>query len=391
MCQSVLVLCRRPTGALKHIIDIAYSPFMETLEFELEKQAARPPGGDERIAAFCRGMLELPSNSPIRQQADAYSSPSYGINFTLRALQKQLLRVDASYPENFVTTRAWTDAIANLEAEPERLVEFETDTRTRSVQSNVVERYKAFKLTAILLAERISDSPRMLDVGCSRNHGLKKLKANLPFQPVTLDVAPESRWSQVFLDMLVNTTMRQPTGMGPSVGADIVPYLAGADAEWARSCSFYPSELLYKPAVAEYDYLDTNNFRDVAFALADFTSQGFLEPVRTREFDMITASTVLYQFSSVERQRAREHFRDLLSDNGVIVYQDFAEPSANGRDLQFFERWHEPYNYRTLVEFAGDERVYELFRWNNGRCSKWRPGNDLETVLENHKQFTLRA
>jgi hypothetical protein len=362
------------------------------LQTELTNQACLPPAGDIRIAAFCQAILNLMDHPVLDRLIDeliqwqADISPSYAVNLLLRAFQRQLMDSDAEpgYPLYYSSEVAWVGALNRLLAEPLRVETIKHDLRYRQVQSNVVERYKAFKLVINLLQPRLGNAPRILDVGCSRNHGLKKLMLNLPFKPIVCGVSDNEKLPSTLLDALFNGVLLQPTSMRQGVGADVVPIMHDDEAVWAKSCSFYPSELLRHETVTEYDYLDHNAISDVTFEVGDFANNGISANLGDDKFDVITVSTFMYQLSATQRMHARTLFKSYLSEQGIIVYQDFVRPDNERQQLEFETNWFASiFPYRTIVEFANSSsgQLYEIFRWSNGRCTSWIPGKDIALVL----------
>ena len=358
-----------------------------TLHEELKAQTINPPGNDERIAAFSQAMLHLGETSEGNQlrtaiEARRFETASYGANLLLRAVQKQLMQRDATYPNEYDTHQAWSEGLTDILTTPDSKAELYDDLSQRHTQSNVVERYKAFKLTKELLSPVLPPAPRILDVGCSRNHGLKKMMLNLPFTPVRCGVqATDTILPSGLADRLFNSMIAAPASYGPSTGIDITDVRVPENTEWAKSCSFYPSELLSLTAVTEYDYLDAINLRHLDFKQANILQKVDL-PKNT--FDIITVSTFMYQLSPEERQVAHAALRKLVSHDGVIMYQDFAKPDRTREELMYEKAWFSTmFPYRTIVEFP--ERagaLYEAFRWSNGRCQQWIPGKDLLKITE---------
>ncbi len=355
---------------------------------ELASQMAMPPGNDPRIAAFSQAMIEE-QDAPHIQEMLAITARragiagSYAANLLLRSVQHQLVAIDEQYPLPYTEPVNWQYGLGQLYRSPAHWSMLTHDLAYRQTQSNVVERYKAVKLVAQLLAPRLGDDMRMLDVACSRNHGLIKIKHNLPFKEVACDNAGDTGQLRL-LDRLISASLAAPLAVGACVGTDIVPLARGSAAAWTRSCSFYPTELLDEAAVAEYDYLDHLEPSGVQFMRGDFAGEGFDRPV-DESFDVISASTFMYQLNKTQRQRARQLFRRHASQQGVIVYLDFAAPSPDNQHIRYKTNWlDEPYPYRTMVEFADDpqSRVYEVFRWDGGRCKRWIAGRDMQTVLE---------
>jgi len=375
-------------------------------ENELRLQTEKPAGGDMRTSAYCEASRGLLQDDPDYQKivnAVLFERegvhPSDGVNLVLRALQKQLTKIPRSeYPEAYTYPDPWKEALEYATQEGSSFHdEFITDIRTRNVQSNVSERYKAVALVANLMQERLGKKPSILDVGCSRNHGLKRLTMGNKY-----------RFSQVTAEELVVDNLgvpiksipdRQATysvqevlepglRLGRSLGLDVVPIENEDNKEWARSCSFYPSELLDREKVKAYDELDETERQNVGFYHGDFTDLNFEDfeghsPV-TR-FDVVTFSTVLYQISSEKHEAMFENAKKLLKPNGIILIQDFAEIDLEDHSkLRFFENWFkEPYLYRTImldpkIQNGG---LIELFRWDNGRCNKLLSGSHLGRVV----------
>jgi hypothetical protein len=360
----------------------------EALATQLAHEADKPYSKDERIAAFSKALFRIIEHGELHgfldglERRDSETPPSSATRLVLRALQKQLMLRDVRYPQHYDNETAWLDAFNRLREDPAAMDTFSRDLATRQLQSNVVERYKAFKLALWLMQPLMSGTPRVLDVGCSRNHGLKKIKLNLPFRPVACGLEDDDYPGEL-LSASFNSLISAPLPLGRSVGADIVPINGGEDAAWARSCSFSPNELLDPGVVTEYDYLEHVRPADIHFKTGDFAGGGLDEEEEDDKFDAVTASTFLYQLAPEKRVRAREIFRKYLSKSGVVIYQDFAGHTPDHLDLEFEDDWTIKYRYRTMVEFAGDPsgRLYELFRWDYGRCGRWQPGADIAELL----------
>ncbi|HET8991844.1 MAG TPA: hypothetical protein VFN31_02310, partial [Candidatus Saccharimonadales bacterium] len=172
-------------GGTDAVLSIMLS-IMTDMISELQRQAINPPAGDERIAAFSQAFVHYASTPEGEDwlgiiEGRKFEAVSYGANLLLRAVQKQLLPQDA-YPYEYDEESAWHEAFVSIANNTQSACQLRHDLETKVTQSNVVERYKAFKLTMELAAPVISGAPTILDVGCSRNHGLKKLALNLPFK-----------------------------------------------------------------------------------------------------------------------------------------------------------------------------------------------------------------
>lgn len=358
---------------------------------EFGKQAYAPPANDKYIAAFFRAvLLRIDSNKEsemiriISQEHRRDRTPSHIANIAIRAAQHQLLEKIPHYPTTFEQPETWAEQMDAIDGNRDCLELLQRDIEYRTVQSNITERYKAFKLVASMMVDRFDDPPRIIDIGCSRNLGLKKLRTGLPFGAIELDTTrPESDTIDTETVAKMQRFLNNELCIGPSKGVDIEP-LDIHDRSWPRSCSFYPAELHNTATVEEYDYLDSTEIEGVEFMQANIINE--TETIHeVSRYDIATASTFLYMLNDDERQRARSAMRALAKPNGVIVYQDFVRPK-DASSMQFEDNWfNEPYLYRTLVEYANDpqHRCYEAIRWETGRCKKWIPGKDFTLLLEN--------
>jgi hypothetical protein len=367
---------------------------------ELHTQSDPRSTGDERIAAFAvAANRSIYDDEHFRNVIDGLLSdrselaPSYAVNLVLRALQKQLSRRPDStgYPDAYTTPEPWRDSIAWV-SEPENTAEhydFVADLTYRQVQSNVAERYKSIALIAQLMSPRLSEHPTILDVGCSQNQGLKKLalSGQIPFAPFhSMSEQPPER-TRLETEIL-NKLLVRAVPLGPSIGIDAIHADDANNKEWARSCSFYPSELLNDHRREEYDLLEMAHPPQVGFYQADFADLDIDDLLRqspSERFDIVSFSTVLYQVSEEQRATMIANARKLLKPSGLIVIQDFVTlDEQDHTKLVFHPNWFEySYIYTTVVIDPLDTtgRAHEVFRWENGRCNKMKAGRDLGRVM----------
>lgn len=356
---------------------------LKELESQAEYHLGRPDG-DKFIAAFNLALIQAyQSDNEVHGLMEWYldirtdiALPSHAANLPLRAFQKQLLTLTPDYPKNFDSVESWLEAFAVILNDPSSAYEIHRDLANRLVQSNKSERYVSIKPLIRMFADRMSDEPRILDIGCSRNHGLKKIATNLAFDPVKsglgepgAHIAPyESSLLSVFDQML-----QADVAIGPSTGSDVVPLQD--NAEWAKACSFYPSELANaREDVVEYDVLDVMNVPEVEFIEANFIRRDIAHlPGYKASFDMVMLSTVMYQLGETERFDMLSNALWHVKPGGIVVVQDFAEiDPSNPRRLVYRDHWFDGnYPYRTFVlEVNGDGRLEfkEYFRWKTSRC-----------------------
>ncbi len=380
---------------------------VESFEGELRLQALLPAGKDQRIAAFCKASIESLQESPryrdlvgrlITDRDDL--TPTNAVNLTLRGLQRQLmLKPRSGYPEVFEDQHAWKESIEFVCETPPAYEGFSYDVLNRNLQSNVSGRYKAVSLIATAMQSRLGKRPSILDVGCSRNHGLKRLTLGKKY-PFRYHIAGRIIEDKLGNPLAANPDRRstrktrealdQGLRLNRSLGIDIEPLDDEGNRAWARSCSFYPSELLDTRLVKEYDDLDQIERKSIGFYQADFsrvTAEELEEEAPVSRFDMVTFSTVLYQASEEERTKMLKTATALLKPYGIILIQDFVDIDTDDPSrLVFYEHWHdEPYKYRTILldpKVRGGNFI-EQFRWDNGRCNTLLPPTDSKyTVAE---------
>ena len=376
------------------------------LEEECRLQYERPANGDKRIASYSEAARQqLEENPKYRDliRSVILERPDISVpqlfSLPLRSLQGKLMELPRStYPETFDEARPWAETI-EFATEPDSPLHeaFVYDLKNRNIQSNVSERYKAPLMVANLMRDRLGERPSVLDVGCSRGHGLKRMAAvrRFPFSKVTAeqlvidsagnvaDLVPDHDATRA-AQFVVNQRFR----LGGSLGIDIEPAEGEDVKKWARACSFYPSALLDKRAVKKYDQLDAFDHKNVDFYQADFSDldiEKFEAEAPVSSFDIVTFSTVLYQVSEDKREAMFENAKRLLNPNGIIIIQDFVgiDPD-DANKLHFYQNWFkEPYIYRTILLDPKIEngQLLEIFRWDNGRCNKLLTGSDIDRIV----------
>jgi SAM-dependent methyltransferase len=368
---------------------------LEAFRAEMEMQSKIPPKGDERIRAYSLANLEalvsMPAYRRIIQQAIEAKPdypPSALANFTLRALQKPLIdRERSGYPRIFTTTAPWLEAIELVSDSTSKMHEsYLYDVTERDLSSNIANRYGSVKLVAQLMRSRFNERPSILDIGCSQNHGLKKLSMNskYPFPDIVagelkLDAAGHvlGLVEEPEATALANQELHQPLRLHRTVGIDTVSIYDEDTRKFAFSCAHRPSELLDEAKVREYRMLDEEEKQHVKFVQGDFAAMD-LDAIRkqagVKRFDIVNFSTVLYQSTEPIRTIMLERAKQLLKPNGVILVQDFVEvePQDPTR-LNYYDNWFsQEYLYRTVMldPAMSQDAFIELFRWDTSRCNQ---------------------
>jgi hypothetical protein len=363
---------------------------------ELAFLGESPPRGDPIIGAYCIALHQIAQTQEYGVVIDNFLedhpgiSPSYAQNKLLRPTQAYELRTNPDYPHGgFDNPNRWLRTFETILDDPENFGNFFIDSR-RNVASNVSERYKAIKLIMLTVGERFETAPNILDIGCSQNLGLIRLAAShqrTHDHHKHLDDHAEtgSLNTNWIIDATDTSSLKRllsiDAPIGGSVGIDIMNVEDPLVKGWAKSCSFYPSELFDARKVAQYEQLAQSRSEAVSFFrgdFADFDHAQFQVTYPNKKFGLVTFSTMLYQCSPAERQRMLENAMLYVHPEGVIVIQDFVKTnSSDPHELQFYKNWFaRKYRYRTMVLDMREPELgfQELFRWDSGRCEKMKAG-----------------
>lgn len=343
----------------------------------------------------------------LRQERNPDESFGYIGNLLLREIQygqlaKELQQPDEKkrvYPDDYDSEDAWRGLIRTAVVRPDPYYSQNPNLYLREVQSNVDVRYVNPKILAMLYPGRMDPRPRILDIGSSSNHGLKRLALakEFPFQEVTALDSPFGRARKVDEKIheadtaAIRYMINRPFSIGKSLGVDRLPTHLSSFRLWVKACSFYPSEFQDKTAVQRFDEIDRVESDTVSFAQADCTvpKDMALAVRRRKAFDIVMFSTMLYQLNQQQREVALELGEKMASDRGFVVVLDSVDASrTSGTGLrfpvEFYNNQRRPFGYKLIVKDMQDPDAgfQELLRWENGRCSRIIPNRD-HTVVEN--------
>lgn len=364
---------------------------------------------EPRISAFGEALSQLLSTHHKGRQAidrvlEIRNRPEFGgpikapfvFNSLLRFFQMKFLEAYPDYPAAFDSPDRWFEGMSTYMDDPKSRDDFISHMHVfRNVNSNVSERYKAFKMLSLMKRDQLGDWPRILDVGCSQNLGLKRMAKThaYPFEAIEvvgLDLSPdfepeeqaENEDTQLrreqYLTDAANYLLSQLTQIGPSTGVDLWPTRDPELAKWAKACSFYPSELLDEELVRSYEAIEAE---DAAALNIDFVEADFTWPAEKldklippeHQFDMVTFSTVMYQMRDREQRfKAVQNALKRVKPEGLVVIQDFLEMDPKGH-ISFPARWSDRlFLYTTAVlDMANPDLDFqETFLWRNGRCGQ---------------------
>src|SRR5665213_233085 len=276
---------------------------------ELSDEAQNPMADNPVFASLARTLRRHLVSQPDEigsQVEDSLSmrltakpmSQGHLVQFLNRAFQHRALTNEMpgyEYPIDYSKDEVWELFFDFIAANPDIVWDLNEDLVVREVQTNKSDRYKTFKLVAQMYEKRLGRTPRVLDVGCSLNLGLKQLANSefFPFKPVELKQNGEIEETST---RQLNTMLMARFAIGKSTGIDIINPIT--DRDWVRSCSFYPKELLVPRAVMEFDDLIARIDPKISFERFDFTDEVKFEDFKNKigdtKYDMVTFSTIWY-------------------------------------------------------------------------------------------------
>lgn len=367
--------------------EVAFPP-VEKRVFDLlqecEAQKNGPTNGDVRIQAFAiaaeQSMLQNPNFSKaieeVMESRPGYEAP-YMFNLLLRAVQKQELknRLALNYPNAYDSPDRWYDAIARaVDSESYEDGDFRYDILNRDIQTNKIQRYISAVIFRAIAADRLSEAPVVVDVGCSQNLGNKQqaLKDFVYFDDVSVapyDIQlPEGsrNWPQdKELTNRTNKLVWDRKKFEIKYGLGIDPWdIENEDNRlWVEACSFYPGEMIREdrhyserkpgtPYLAGHqlvDFYSTQQFfthqllqgmttENIGFLPVDFTKVDPHEVLDQlpggQKPNLITIFTMLHQLKNdAERHKAMHNALKIVDEDGYILVKEFAEidPSHKNR------------------------------------------------------------
>jgi hypothetical protein len=364
----------------------------------------KPPRNDLYIAAYAQALhQELDSGSPIGTflhdllEARSIGSTTLATK-VLRATQRQILfggwdTQEGEYPRSFHTPEQWQKAFDWLFAEDGSIREeqFFIDVWARPLQSNVFERYMAFKAFVVGARRlgRLSTKITMGDMGTSQMAGPNYLASGLAFPPPNFVMpgssihTPHIAHTAAFHDML-----NEPLGDFEAVGFDMFALEDGW--QWAWSCSHYPQELEDETRVERVRALMGEMYPNVSFFQADLTSfeakrAAYHQVHGSRTFNVTHFSNVLEQLQPGEQDAMLAEATSLTEDfvmvNGFLQLNPNDQRQLLPRDNWFGDK--EAYPYQSFVRDvkSGDERWHPIFKWKDARMSEVTMGTGRIAIL----------
>jgi hypothetical protein len=325
-----------------------------------------------------------------------------------RVVHKQVIRkvregdrdefIFPDYPgDEYKTVAHWRMVLDEIVQNPTECIDHDEvylDITRGTVQSNVPPRAVGPALLMLSEKDRLGERPSVLEAGCSDVLLLKKLATGGKFRPIEVMNGPYGRkrggLNPTFTHY-VNQLLENEVAIDMGVGIDVIDVVGDKYnrlAEWIRACSIRPKEMLNPYIVSEWDRLHEASLDDcnITFVQGDFTRKGQPElekKLPQNKFSLVMVPTMMYLLSRKERLEVQDMAREYVTDDGFVMYQDFAKPNPrNPKAMSFFKDWKR-WTYRTIIDDPHEnfKRLYEVFIWGGGRCRDLMPGESIGKLV----------
>jgi hypothetical protein len=369
-------------------------------EFRRQSDIEGAPGKDPIFSAFAEAVCEeIEANTAFglvvnevalfyqhHDPKNAGTSEKVG---RIRAAVCTDLQQQGIFPsEAFANPYYWRDQLRAIgyimthsdvdEARNERL---SLNMLTRSVQTNIRNRYLPFELMTQTVAERFPDGASWLDIGCAIQQGTKgvHLKQSYPFAEHMVAPRPRRPYKREpgVLTAITNELVARPSVIREVVGMDLID---GNDPEtiaWSRGSLRPQSELMNPAFIDEFDALaqvELSSDDSFRFIRADASTlegaREFDDQCPGKQFDFISIIACGHQMSRTEFEQTMTFARSRCSPRGVIFLEDFAYQRRGS--LRFYKEWHVPYRFRSYIDDGGG--IQEFARNADSRCQELQLG-----------------
>ncbi len=342
----------------------------------IEQQAVRPPGGDHYIGGFYSAISALTrggNNRIVDLLQQVYEirpmTPEHHTNLLFRAVQSVFMK-EPGYPNRYTTSQKWIQSLIDLVNDEEMFEAVREALLTKDTTTTVYQRYAGER--ALMTAITRGKPTKAVDLGCGGNYGLPGMSIGEEFKPIN-DNTPNH---------ILNRLLSDPFSLEEGLAIDREdPYNLDA-INWRHSCGFYPTELesggLQEVLVLE-ERLSVD--KAVRFYQGDLLALPIGSELSEAYYDFVLINTMLYQLQSELQAKVIQNARKLLKPNGKLFIQDFAFKDTSSTTKLCFEgvEWGVKGNYRLFATGASnDDEMFEVFKWNNGRCRQVAEGEDFQ-------------
>lgn len=352
---------------------------------ELVDQGENPPGGDHSLGAFYKAVVAITDNGNTHVADLLNQTRQHRPDITTKHLANLLFRgiqfVEFGQGnlvyEKYKDPSEWHGELTKLLSSEDSRSTLARILRERSTTTTVYQRYAGpYAIIAYLFD---GQSVSVADLGCGGNYGLRGMELREPFKPID-DFTPDS---------LLSFLLGQKINLERGLAIDKESPDDQEVRKWRFACSVYPKELTQIPSLKLFEERLREKSQKVSFLQADLVHFDWLPESVT---DVVIISTTLYQLNPSDQEKFLDQAKRLLKPNGVLVVQDFARKDPqNPMFLDFSSSWFgKGFSYGTFLETARDNwKPLEALRWNNGRCTIVKPGEDFVQVFSRPEKLPL--
>ncbi len=270
----------------------------------------------------------------------------------------------------------------------------------REAATPVKERYASFAAVTQLLKERFPDGARALSIGCSIMVGELQLMHSDEFPMSFETVTIGKRHHDV--TAAANKLVQRPTCFREIVGVDINHTYYEDKQRYDTDTAHYalsglrPSErnnpayfnivksLMFKKEIGQPEYTPDNGVLFHQANLLDPVERADFTDKHPEPFDVIMMSFVTQELSTEDQLRMHEVASQLVSDNGVIIYnhQAYIPRKFQSQPVDITQVRH--YKSYATVPYSSAmhvvdmmqpvQGVQEAMKYHNNRCQRVRLG-----------------
>ncbi len=294
------------------------------------------------------------------------------VNLMYRAFQYILLFEKSLRGLDNFSQEDWKRELDSLMASEELLLTYQELMENESTQTTIYQRYVGPKaaINAIFGKKPL----KIVDIGCGLNLGLPGLELNHHFKEI------EDHTRLKTLSSLLKNKITVDSGISIDLENPV------EKKNWALACGFYPGELKSLPETAKLcDYLWERT--SVTFIQESLLHLSKLwKKKKLPKYDVVIASTVLYQLSEEDQKKAMNEVWKILKPGGALILNDFVQVNHKVHFVDWFKKGSS--SYKTVILIAGGDGFLpplEFIKWGNGRCVSAEAGKDFKKVLELNK------
>ncbi|MFI5271110.1 MAG: class I SAM-dependent methyltransferase [Candidatus Saccharimonadales bacterium] len=295
------------------------------------------------------------------------------VNKSIQAIERA---EDPLFPVGRDTPEAWEPTHQRLVDDPDYLSKFVLNL-VLPIAANVSERGKLLIATAQLSGR--DGGLSVLEIGSSLGLNLKRFamlgQAGLDYEEIQVmtdedrngdnrNDVDEAR-TLALNELIASRSFRLDRGVGMDIfhPENDEPY-----AQWAMSNSFYMGELLDRARTEQFSLLTEARPEQVSFEVLDASTD---QPPEYDPFDIVYIPTMLYQLPKDERKAVVRNAHRWVTDDGLIVIQDFANLNRDGTG-KFYKRnkWRWNYNLWARDLREGDRGFKKLMTAESGRVKR---------------------